>query len=49
MRIVLLEDNKCIMQERGFIKPPEMMETLFNETLDNENIETLFQATPNQV
>ena len=37
-----------IMQERGFIRPPEMMETLLNETLDNENIETLVQAIPKQ-
>ena len=36
------------MQERGFIRPPEMMETLLNGTLDNENFETLVQAIANQ-
>ena len=38
----------CIMQERGFIRLSEIMETLLNGTLDNKNIETLVQGTPNR-
>ena len=40
---VVLEKGK----ERGFVRPPEMMETLLNGALDNGNFETCVQTIPN--
>ena len=35
------------MQERGFIRPPEMMETLLNGPKGYENFDSRTQGIPN--
>ena len=37
----------CIMQEKGFIRPPGMMETLVNGPKDYENFDSRTQGIPN--